>query len=217
MVTTGPETTRQPGGAASAVALVLCLLVPAVGHAGRLYQWVDDEGNVHFTDRMPAEATDEAHKVMDERGTVTDEKVSKETEREQREQLKAKEAEERRRAREREEQRRRDRIIMQTFTTERDIELTREDRVEAVQVQINIVEHGIKRLRAERRQIEHRLERLPEDSRAGEHHRDRLAEINARLEQRWAEKYQLETRRAEIQQRFDHYLERFRELKPYAR
>lgn len=212
-----PETAGPALPAAGTMALVVCLLLPAVAHGGKLYRWVDDDGNIHYTDRMPASATDEEHEVMDERGTVMDRKESKEVERERREEIEAAKAEERRREMEREEQRRRDRIIMQTFTTERDIELTRKDRVEAVQVQINIVEHGIERLRAEHRQVMRRLEKLPEDAPAAEEQRQRLEEIDGRLEQRWADKYQLETRRAEIKERFDGYLERFRELKPHAR
>ena len=218
MLTTGSDKPRPSAPPPGAPALVLCLLLLSLSAAaGKLYRWVDEDGNVHYTDTMPADATDEAHRVMDERGTVMDERDSTRVERQKRRELEARRAEERRREMEREERRRRDRIIMQTFTTERDIELTRKDRIDAVQVQINIVEHGIKRLRDERRRIELRLRSLPEDSRAGREHRKRLEEIDGRLEERWAEKFRLETRRAEIDERFDDYLRRFRELKPYAR
>ena len=216
MLASRPETTGPALPAAGTMALVFCLLLPAVAHGGKLYRWVDDDGNIHYTDRMPASATDEEHEVMDERGTVMERRESREVERERREQIEAAEAAERRRDKEREKQRRRDRIIMLTFTTERDILLTREDRVEAVQVQINIVEHNIERLRTERRQVARRLEKLPEDAPPAEEHRRRLEQIGARLEERWANKYRLETKLAQTRARFEEYLKRFHELKPYA-
>lgn len=217
MVASRPDNPFRSTPSAGTVALVLCLLMPATSHAAKLYRWVDDEGNIHYTDRMPADATDEEHRVMDDRGTVVEERESSEVEREKRLEYEAREAEKLRKAREREERRRRDRIIMQTFTTARDIELTRKDRVEAVEVQINIVEHAIKRLRTERRRVERRLGTLPEDSPAAAQGEERLAEIDTQLEQRRTTKLRLETQREEIKERFDGYLRRFRELKPHAR
>lgn len=202
---------------AGTAAMVLCLLLPVETNAGKLYRWVDEDGNVHYTDRMPAEASDAAHRVMDDDGIVLEEKESSAAERERRRQREAEAEQERHRAQQErqaaEERRKRDRIIQQTFSTERDIEITRTNRVEAVQVQINIARTGIERLEAQRAGIRQRLDKLPEDSPAAEAHREQLAKLDARLEQRRADRTQLENQHAEIESRFDRYLERFREMK----
>lgn len=199
-----------------AATVMLCLLLSADGEAGKLYRWVDEDGNVQYTDRLPPDASDDAHQVMDRNGTVTEDKESSAVERERRRQREAERAAERRRAeqarRQAEERQRRDRIILQTFVTERDIELTRNNRIEAVQVQINIVEDGIERLESRRAHILARLDNLPDDSTAAQTYRERLSEVDASLEQRRTDRAQLESKRADIQQLFGHYLERFREL-----
>lgn len=205
---------RLAAAVPAVLAVLLCLAPTA--EAGKLYRWVDEDGHVHYTDRMPADASDEAHQVMDETGTVKEEKESAAVERERRREREAEQAEERRRAEQErlaeQERRRKDRIILQTFVTERDIKLTRANRVEAVQVQINIAEHGIEQLESRRADLRQNLERLPADSPAAETNRERLAEAEMRLRQRRADKAHLEKQRAEIESLFDHYLERFREL-----
>lgn len=216
MVSIGSTLTRRYLAATGAAAVMLCLLLPADADAGKLYRWVDEDGNVHYTDRMPADASEAAHRVMGADGLVLEEKDSSAVEREQRRRREAEAERERRRAqqerREAEERRKQDHIIQQTFSTERDITLTRANRVEAVQVQLNIARHGIERLQAQRADHQQQLDRLPEDSPAAEINRERIAEIEARLETRRTNRMQLEEQLAEIETRFDRYLERFREL-----
>jgi len=201
---------------AGACAVVLWASFLGGSHAGKLYRWVDEDGNVHYTDRMPAEATREKHSVMDESGVVLEDKESLEDERARRAQREAERADAEQRAeeerRKREEQRRRDRIITQTFSTERDIRLTRDNRVESVEVQIRILDQGIERLQSRRKQQVERYERLGEDSPAARNARERIDTIDARLAQRFDERRALVAKRAEIEQRFAQYLQRFREL-----
>ena len=42
--------------------LVLGLAIAAPASAGKLYKWVDEKGNVHFSDKVPPEAAMLAHK-----------------------------------------------------------------------------------------------------------------------------------------------------------
>lgn len=209
--------TRHTALGTAAVLAVLCALPMQDIDAGRFYRWVDADGNVHYSDRMPAAATDEAHTIIDESGTVTDRREARASEREHQRRADAAEAKRRQRTedeRQRVEERRRDdRIIRQTFTTERDIEMTRENRVSAVQVQINIADHGIARLAERRDDLQRRLEGLPEDAAAAGTTRERIRTLDHRLSQRRAEREELEAKRGHIEQRFARYLERFRELR----
>lgn len=206
----------QPRIAAGACAALLCLTAAAGVGAGKLYRWVDEDGNVHFTDRMPADATKQEHSVMDESGYVLEDKETLEQERAHRAEREAEKAEKARKAEEarriREEQRRRDRIITQTFATERDIHMTRENRVEAVEVQIRIIDQGIERLQKQREQQVERFANFGEDSTAADNVRSRIDDIDARLGQRLEHRRSLVAQRGRIEEKFAHYLERFREL-----
>ena len=44
------------------------MAVPAQS-AAQLYRWVDDQGNVHYTDSIPAEYQEKGHTVLSPRGT----------------------------------------------------------------------------------------------------------------------------------------------------
>lgn len=209
-------TTLCPRITTGACAAILCLAVAAEAGGGKLYRWVDDEGNVHFTDRMPADETDKEHAVMDESGAVLEEKETLEEERAQRADREAKEAAEGRSAEERrqarEEQRRADRVILRTFTTERDIHLTREDRVGAIEVQIRFLDHGIEQLQQNRASEVEQYQRFGEGSVARQGVRKRIDEIDARLAHRLEQRRSLVEQREQIESKFAHYLRRFREL-----
>lgn len=200
----------------AALLAALCALPLQPVDAGRFYRWVDEDGNVHYTDRMPAAATDEAHTVIDGSGTVTDRRENLAAEQERQRRADAAEAERLQRTeherKQAEDRRRDDRIIRQTFTNERDIEMTRENRVSAVQVQINIADHGIARLVEQRGDLETRLEKLSEVSPTAATIRDQIGAIDERLAQRRAEREELAAKRERIEQRFARYLQRFREL-----
>lgn len=206
----------NPRNVAGLCMAVLCVAFLNGASAGKLYRWVDEDGNVHFTDRMPAEATKQEHSVMDGSGNVIEDRETLEAERSKRAERELKEAEAERKAeaerRAREEQRRRDRIITQTFATERDIHLTRENRIEAVDVQIRILDHGIERLQKKREQEVQRFSGFGSDSVAAEGVRERIDNIDARLGQRLEQRRSLVAQRGQIEEKFAHYLERFREL-----
>lgn len=209
-------TTRSTHIAAVACVAALCLAITAESGAGKLYRWVDDEGNVHFTDRMPADETDKEHSVMDESGAVIEEKESLEKEQARRAEQEAERASEERQAEEerkvRDEQRRADRVILRTFTTERDIHLTREDRIEAIDVQIRFLDHGIEQLQKNRAEEVEQFERFGEGSVAWQNVRERIDDIDERLAHRLKQRRELVRQRQEVEDRFAHYLERFREL-----
>ena len=44
--------------------------------AAEVYRWVDDDGNVHYTESLPPEYKDKEHDKLNERGIVVDENLS---------------------------------------------------------------------------------------------------------------------------------------------
>ena len=114
--------------------------------AGKLYRWVDEEGNVHYTDRVPPEQADKARTQLDARGLKiesvraarTPEEIAKEKE------LERLRAEKQRLI---EEQKAADRVLLKTFRSEDDIEMTLNGKLAAIDVQIQVIRGNIKRLK----------------------------------------------------------------------
>lgn len=54
----------------------LLAIIPVTGAAAEVYRWVDDDGNVHYTEALPPEHNDKEHDVLNERGIVIEEDLS---------------------------------------------------------------------------------------------------------------------------------------------
>jgi hypothetical protein len=124
--------------------LMTMLVLPA---QGRLYRWVDENGNVHYSDRLPPQAVKNPHATLDERGLVlekegrakTPEEIAKE------EELKRLREEQKRQL---EEQKARDKVLLNTFRSEDDIILARDGKLATYDAQIRIAYTNIERLKA---------------------------------------------------------------------
>jgi len=105
----------------AAVAAVLGC-APAWG-ADKLYKWTDEKGQVHYTDKMPPEMVNRGNVEMSKQGITvnkTDPAIAADPQ--------AKQAEEQRKrdlAREKEDAQRHDRAVLDSYTTEADIDLAR--------------------------------------------------------------------------------------------
>jgi hypothetical protein len=99
------------------------LLAPGAGQA-TTYKWVDDQGIVHYTDRVPPEAVNKGNVELNKQGVPvkkTDPALTPE-------QLRARAQEEERArvlAKQQEEVARRDRALLSSFTSESEIDLAR--------------------------------------------------------------------------------------------
>jgi chromosome segregation ATPase len=116
------------------------------------YKWVDDQGVVHYSDKVPPEAVDKGATVLDRQGRAVRKIEPALTP----EQIKAKEAaeqEERARMRAQEDQRRKDRALMQSYTTEAEID-------EAKQRALGTIAAQIKSSQAYSAELTRRLEEL---------------------------------------------------------
>lgn len=133
------------------VAAVCCgLSLPSVA---RTYKWVDDKGVTQYGDTIPPEFKDKANAELSRRGitikktdqALTPEEIRARKEGEarlQQEELRAKE------------QKRRDQALLQTFTTERDIELKRDRDLQ--QIELGIANNQSVLKSAEKRLAENR-------------------------------------------------------------
>lgn len=117
-----------------------CLAVGAPGAvAAGMYKWTDDKGVVHYSDQMPPEAVNKGTVVMDKQGRAVKKIEAAPTP----EQQKAKEIEDERQktiARQRDEQTRKDMALLQSYTSEDEIEFARSRAISAVTIQIKSAE-----------------------------------------------------------------------------
>jgi hypothetical protein len=104
-----------------------------------MYKWTDDKGVVHYSDQMPPEAVNKGTVVFDKQGRPIKKIEAAPTA----EQLKAKEAEDEHQkalARVRDEQTRKDVALLQSYTSEEEIDFARSRAISAVSIQIKSAE-----------------------------------------------------------------------------
>ena len=124
-----------PGPSRLSLIAVVAALSAAPLSAANLYKWVDEKGVTHYTDKMPPDAVDKANVEMNKDGIAVKRTEPAPTP----EQRRAKALEEERlkvTARERETVDRRDRALMQSYTTEDEIDLARSRALGTIETQM---------------------------------------------------------------------------------
>lgn len=120
--------------------LLLCLAAGTV-HAQQLYRWVDENGEVHFGDSIPAEYSEIERQVVNEHGITVDVLHAKKTDEELAEEARLAEIE-----RDIELQRRADQALLATYLSVDEIIMHRDRRVELFQAQARVTEMYLKNL-----------------------------------------------------------------------
>ena len=127
------------------VALGLLLFTLQVD-AAKIYRWVDDEGNVHLSDRVPSEHAGSARSELSESGREVDRveraKTAEEIAREK--ELEKLRAEQQRLI---ELQRAKDQVLLRTFRTEDDLLMARNGKLAAIDSNIQVIRGNIRRMK----------------------------------------------------------------------
>lgn len=196
---------------ATAALLATLLAAPAV--EAKLYKWVDENGQTHYGDAIPPQYQKKDHQVMSQSGMKVKDKKAMPTEAEL-----AEERHKRMLKAEQEKQiklqRQRDRVLLDTYTTERDLVAARDARIEAVDSQIrlstDIIEDAQRKLEATEKRIEQlqsQNKNVPQDLYTKMEREQKSLQTHERVARGHKEK------RAKISVQFDDYILRFRELK----
>lgn len=143
---------------------VLCVVLMMLTSpaTAKLYKWVDENGNVFYSDQIPPDQATKRHQLLDERGIVrknvrrakTPEEIAEE--RRQRE-LQAE------RDRISREQAVRDQILLETFPSERDLILARDDRLASVDSAITLATKTLDELRTKYERLDNEMKNLQAD------------------------------------------------------
>lgn len=196
--------------------LTLCALISlsaASAHAGKLYKWVDENGRVRYGDSIPPQYARKSNQTLNEQGVVVDRKAAAKTREqiEEEERLKQAKAEA---ERIRQEKAYQDRILLDTFTNEDEMIMTRDGKIEAIEAVIRITNGRSEKLKHRLLELKQRAAAL---ERSGNQVPDRLKQeiVESRHQIAQNQRY-VENRKAEqqkIRDKFEGDIRRFRELK----
>ncbi len=186
--------------------LVMLLAASASGNSGRkFYRWTDSQGKTHFSDQLPLEAIRKGHRVVDERGMTVEVREPPKTAEER--------AREKAEAAARERQARKDRELLMTYSSERQLLEVRDKRLESADLIISINAKQLAELEDQLAEVEQQIAKL---NKAGRKPSQRLLEQQEALAERVKNKRDyLEQRRRERQEIVEQFkadLKRFREL-----
>jgi len=123
----------------SLLSLALILICSAFSAQAKMYKWVDDDGQMHFGDKIPTRYLVKEHDELNEQGVKVKHKAAAKTAEEKAEARRIK-YEKKKAALIKKRKQQRDRVLLDTYTTERDLIVARDSRLDAVSSQINLAE-----------------------------------------------------------------------------
>lgn len=194
-----------------ALALSSAFMFPAA-HAGKLYKWVDENGQIRYGDRIPPQYARKSNETLNQQGITVDHQEAAKSP----EQIAAEQRlEEARLAAERvqQEQDRKDRILLDTFTNEDEMVLTRDGKIEAIEAIIRVTNGRTEKLKLRLSELKTRAANI---ERSGKPVPDKLsAEINETRQQIANNFTYVRSRNSDqklIREQFEVDISRFREL-----
>ncbi len=189
------------------------LLVGGTANAGSIKCWTNNEGVRECGHTVPPEYSQKRIEILNERGVVVKIKDAAKTEaelKEERRLARLKKEQEQREA----ERRRQDYILLNTFTTERDLRLSHEGKLDVINGLIEISQGNIRNLQGKLAKIQKKIANY---ERTGDKAPDTLFDEmdNLKSQIRSKNEFIKEKKHAieEINRKFEADLKRFRELK----
>lgn len=127
----------------------LCAIVAlsvAPAQAGKLKKWVDENGQVQYGDHIPPQYAKKSSQTLNDQGIVIQTRAAAKTpeqiaEEERQAKLKAEQE------RKQKEQARKDRILLDTFTNEDEMIMTRDGKIEAIEAIIRVTNGRIQKIK----------------------------------------------------------------------
>lgn len=125
---------------------LLILMLATSASASKLYKWVDENGKVFYSDKIPPKANQGAHSRLNEKGLTIENKGAAKTDEEIK---KEKELERLRKEKQAviKKQEAKDKVLLKTFRSEDDLILARDGKLASVDNYIEITKGNIKRFK----------------------------------------------------------------------
>jgi len=195
----------------SLLILVMSALFVASTQAG-LYRWVDENGAVHYGDKVPAKYLKKEHQELNEQG-ATVKKHDRAMTADEKAEKKQQQAERKRLEKERRAQALRDRVLTDTYTTERDLIAAKDARLDAIDSQLQLSKDLIESSQANVKKTEQLIESINSSGRkVPEATLVKLEREKLKLATQLGVQQGHQIKREEVIEQFDDYINRFREL-----
>ena len=120
-------------------ALAAVLLSCVFSVQAKMYKWVDEDGQMHFGDKIPQKYQVKEHEELNERGMKVKHQEAEKTPQEKAEQQRL-EQERKKAAFEAEKQKKLDRVLLDAYDSENDLITARDSRLDAVATQVQLSE-----------------------------------------------------------------------------
>lgn len=178
----------------------------------RMYKWTDAQGNVHYGDRIPPEYAEQEQRRLNEQGVTVEVKERSKTPEElaeERRLAEIKAAEEERRRR----QQAQDRILLDTFSNEDEIIMTRDGKLNAIDAIVRVTEGRIESLRSRLTELTTRAANLERGGKVVPDtlHQD-VRSARQQIDNNQAYIAQKEREQQDIREQYEADIQRFREL-----
>jgi len=115
--------------------LAIILLSSSFSVQAKMYKWVDEEGQIHFGDKIPAKYLAKEHDELNEKGMMSKHQMAVKTAAEKAEERRL-ENERKKIALEEKKKKQLDRELLDIYSTERDLIIARDTRLDAIAAQI---------------------------------------------------------------------------------
>lgn len=195
------------------------LLLPCA-NAG-LNKWVDEKGQIHYGDRIPSRYLSKEHSQLNEQGVTLRTSKALKTEKElsaEENARRIKAAEDKKRLIIARKQALRDRVLLDTFTTESDLSLARDARIDAIDSQIYLAETLIKNDEKKLSTVKKRIDSIEKSGRtAPENLHKEVVSVGRQIQNNYAFIEDKTNERDEILKTFKQDVTRFRQLKKEKR
>lgn len=195
------------------LALPAVLITSSFCVQAKMYKWVDENGQMHFGDKIPTEYIAKEHDELNEQGVVIKHKDAAKTPK-QKAEARRLESERKKAALVEKRKRQRDRVLLDTYTTERDLIVARDSRLDAVDSQIQLAVSIIKDSNNKIESMEKQVAQIKTSNR--EVPPDLYNRIDNEKQQVSVQSKVMgnhKKRRDEISIQFNDYVERFKVLK----
>jgi chromosome segregation ATPase len=185
--------------------------------ASKLYKWVDEKGVTHYTQTLPGDVNQKGNTELDRRGRVVKKNDAALSE-QQIQAIQDEKARNRQDEKRLEEQRRKDNALINTYTTEAEIDDSRNRAVGGALQAQQAIEAQLKSMRSQLAALEKQVETLKKAKRpVGEGFAEEIASHKADIARTEGEYKAKEAEIQRIRDRYDADKARFRELMSVGR
>ena len=191
---------------------------PSSSVSASLYKWIDEDGNVRYSDRLPPAASKQQHQKLNAQGVVVTTREAAKSQDQLAAEAEAKrlqaekEAED---ARQKKIQNQQDQVLLMTFSSEEELELARENRLAVLNSVISLINNSIETTQEKLAELQDSAEKnfLSQGKEVPGGLAQKIEFFTRKIETRIEQLEVKLAEKAKINEKYDTDLARYRELK----